>query len=252
MVKRILGSYRWRRRLAWIGGFLAVAVALVVTILLLPNGEANKLQATPTGTIPAQTVVQVIKQVRLTRADKRGVNRTLVAFVRTGVTRSDPAAAWDLVTPAMRSGVTRKEWNRGELPVLPFAGRIPDQPSWNVLTSYPGDVTIDLVVQPQNPKKHGPIAFAVDLKKTVRGGRWLIDSMIPEQAFEPAPSGGKSAKGAAAQQESRSSRERGNQWFYVIPGGLLALIVIVPTVFLLNNWRRHRAIERRYRAERGL
>jgi len=37
-----------------------------------------------------------------------------------------------------------------------------------------------------------------------------------------------------------------------VPGALLALIVLVPLVFLLNNWRKQRAIERRYRAERGL
>ena len=103
--------------------------------------------------------------MRLTAADRRAVNRTLVAFVRTGVTRKDPAAAWDLVTPAMRSGVSRKQWNGGELPVLPFPATIPDNPTWNVLTSYPGDVTIDLLLQPRRGAKRGPIAFAVELKR---------------------------------------------------------------------------------------
>jgi hypothetical protein len=38
----------------------------------------------------------------------------------------------------------------------------------------------------------------------------------------------------------------------VVPGALLVLIVLVPIVVLLNTWRRNRAIERRYRTERGL
>ena len=126
-----------------------------------------------------------LEQVHLTAADRRAVNRTLVAFVRSGVTRDDPAAAWDLATPAMRSSGTRKQWNAGELPVLPYPAQISDHPTWNVLTAFPGDVTIDLLLQPRRTSKRGPIAFAVELKRKERGGRWLVDSMIPEQGFAP-------------------------------------------------------------------
>jgi hypothetical protein len=57
------------------------------------------------------------------------------------------------------------------------------------LSAYPGDVTIDLLLQPRRTSKRGPIAFAVELKKQARTGRWLVDSMIPEQAFSPVESG---------------------------------------------------------------
>jgi hypothetical protein len=248
-MKGILSSYRWRRRLAWIGATIALVVGIVVAVFALPKDSGRHYNLEPTGTEAAQTVANVVKQVRLTAADKRAVNRTLVPFVRSGVTRKDPTAAWDLVTPAMRSGVSRKQWNGGELPVQPFPATIPDNPTWNVLTSYPGDVTIDLFLQPRRGAKRGPIAFAVELKKAKQ--RWLVDSMIPEQSFAPTPTGGKSANGGG-QEEQVSARASGNRWLFIIPGALLALIVIVPVVFLLNNWRKHRAIERRYRAERGL
>jgi hypothetical protein len=248
-MKGILSSYRWRRRLAWIGAGIALGVGIVVAVFALPKDSGRHYNLEPTGTEAAQTVENVVKQVRLTRAEKRAVNRTLVPFVRSGVTRKDPSAAWDLVTPAMRSGVKRKEWNAGVLPVQPYPARIPDNPTWNVLTSYPGDVTIDLFLQPRRGANRGPIAFAVELKKAKQ--RWLVDSMIPEQSFEASPSGGKSANGGG-QEEPVSARSSGNRWLFVVPGFLLALIVIVPVVFLLNNWRKHRAIERRYRAERGL
>ena len=248
-MKGILSSYRWRRRLAWIGAGIALAVGIVVAAFALPKDSGRHYNLEPTGTEAAQTVANNVKQVRLTAAEKRAVNRTLVPFVRSGVTREDPSAAWDLVTPAMRSGVERKEWNAGVLPVQPYPATIPDNPTWNVLTSYPGDVTIDLFLQPRRGVKRGPIAFAVELKKAKQ--RWLVDSMIPEQSFEPAPSGGKSANGGG-QEAQVTSRSSGNRWLFIVPGSLLALIVIVPLVFLLNNWRKQRAIERRYRAERGL
>jgi hypothetical protein len=248
-MRGILSSYRWRRRLAWIGAGIALAVGIVVAVFALPKDSGRHYNLEPTGTEAAQTVANVVKQVRLTAAERRAVNRTLVAFVRSGVTRKDSAAAWDLVTPAMRSGVSRKQWNGGELPVLPFPATIADNPTWNVLTSYPGDVTIDLLLQPRHGSNRGPIAFAVELKRA--RARWLVDSMIPEQGFAPTPSGGKTANGGG-QEQPVSARASGNRWLFIVPGALLALIVLVPLVFLLNNWRKHRAIERRYRAERGL
>jgi hypothetical protein len=246
----MLQSYRWRRRFAWVGGFVVLVAGLVVAAVLLPKDHGRRYELVPTGTTPAQTVENVVGKVRLTAADRRAVNRTLVAFVRSGVTRSDPAAAWDLATPAMRSGIDRKRWNAGEMPVQPFPARIPDKPSWNLLSSYPGDVTIDLVLQPQRTSRRGPIAFAVELKKQPQDGRWLVDSMIPEQAFEAAAPA-KSPKPVNVPNGRPPAGTLSPLWF-IVPGVLLALIALVPILILLNTWRRNRAIERRYRAERGL
>lgn len=246
----LLQSYRWRRRFAWAGGFLVLLAGVAVAAILLPKDHGRTYARVPTGTTPAQTVEAVVHQVRLTASDRRALNRTLVAFVRTGVTRADPEAAWALATPAMRSGIARARWNGGELPVQPFPARIPDKPSWNLLSAYPGDVTIDLLLQPRPTSKRGPIAFAVELKKHARTGEWLVDSMIPEQAFSPVASG-KQPKAVNVPNGKQPKGALSTLWF-VVPGALLALIVLVPMLVLLNTWRRNRAIERRYRAERGL
>jgi hypothetical protein len=249
-VRALLQSYRWRRRFAWAGGFVVVLIGFVAAALLLPKDHGRKYVLVPTGTEPAQTVETVTKQVRLTAAERRAINGTLVAFVRTAVTRADPAAAWDLATPAMRSGVDRKQWDGGELPVQPFPARISDKPSWNLLAAYSGDVTIDLVLQPQATSRRGPIAFAVELKKQSRDGRWLVDSMIPEQAFAPATPA-KSPKPVNVPNGKPPAGALSQKWF-IVPGVLLGLIALAPILILLNTWRRNRAIERRYRAERGL
>jgi len=234
--------------LAWIGGFAVFFIGVAVAAVLLPKDHGRELELSPTGTEPAQTVANALDQVHLTAADRRAVNRTLVAFVRSGVTRDDPAAAWHLVTAAMRSSGTRKEWNAGELPVLPYPAQISDHPTWNVLTAFPGDVTIDLLLQPRRTSKRGPIAFAVELKR--KSGRWLIDSMVPEQGFEP-------SEPEKVQQPGKvpngvPPKGKLSPLWFIVPGMLLALIALVPIFVLLNSWRRSRAIERRYRAEQGL
>jgi hypothetical protein len=77
-----------------------------------------------------------------------------------------------------------------------------------------------------------------------------MDSMIPEQAFSPVESG-KQPKAVNVPNGKPPKGALGTMWF-VVPGALLGLIALVPIFFLLNTWRRNRAIERRYRAERGL
>src|SRR6266516_467277 len=118
-MRGVLSSYRWRRRLAWIGAALVLGAGVAVAAIILGNGGPG-YQLAPTGTEPAQTNSSPAKQVRVTPAERRGVNETLVAFVRTAVTRSDSSAAWNLVTQLMRSGISRHDWNNGDLPVNPF------------------------------------------------------------------------------------------------------------------------------------
>src|SRR5206468_4831596 len=134
---------------------------------------------------------------------------------------------------------------------LPFPAKIPHKLSWSVLSSYPEDLSIDLLLQPRARSKRGPIAFAVELKQTRKHGSWLIDSMIPEQGFEPTSPAGGHTKRVAVPNGQAPKGTLSPLWF-VVPGVLLALIALVPIAVLLNTWRRNRAIDRRYRAERGL
>ena len=251
-MQAILQSYRWRRRFAWTGGSLAVAVAIVLLIVFLPKGSVEEHPGVRPG--PVDDVSGVGHQVAVTRAQRRAVNETLVAFIRTGVTRDDPAAAWNLVTPAMRAGVSRADWNDGQLPVTPYPARIAKRPEWSVLTSFKGDLTVDLLLQPKTGAKQGPIAFAVELKQA-RDGRWLIDSMAPEHVFAPAepPSAAQKApKPLPKNFKPEYARGRLSPLWFVIPGAVLGLIILVPLLIALLAWRRNRAIERRYRQERGL
>lgn len=243
-------SYRWRRRLAWSAGGALFLAGLTAAAIALPKDHGKRYQLAPTGTEPPQQVEGVRKQVRVTEAQRREVNRTLVAFVRLGVTRSDPAAAWDRATPAMRSVVTRKEWNGGALPVAPFPAQISDDPTWRVLTSYRGDLTIDLVLQPRPDSGQGPIAFAVELKKN-KEGRWLVDSMVPEHIFGPSAPPSATPRPVTVPNGKDLRGVLSPLWF-ILPALLLGLAVLVPTLIALNVWRRHRAIERRYRRERSL
>ena len=244
-MRGIVRSQHWRRRFAWLSSVFVVLVGLGIAAILLPKSHGIKYQLNPTGTQEPQGFAPQ-KQIHVNAAERRLVNATLLAFIRTGVTRADPAAAWNLSTPQMRAGILRKDWDRGELPVQPFAARIPKVPDWTVITSYPGDLTVDLLLQPRPGANVGPIAFAVELKR--RGGRWLVDSMAPEQVF--GPSSGAIPKPLAPGVKGQEPKARLSPLYFVIPGVLLGLVVIIPLALAIAHFWRTWQIERRYRRER--
>lgn len=239
-----LSSHRRQRRLLWIGVVVAAIVAFVVAAVALPTSKRAAPVVHYTG--PVQTVVDQ-QEVLLTRASRRAIDDTLNRFVHTGVDRSDPSAAWELVTPAMRAGVTRAQWNAGTLPVVPFPAQA-HKPGWTVLNSYPGDVTIDVILHARAETNRGAIAFAVGFKK--RDGRWLVDSMVPEQVFGGGGGGGRSASGKTSTVAAVGDKAALSPVWFVVPGILLGLAILAPAGFALRSFLRHRAIERAYREGR--
>ena len=63
-MRGIVQSYRWRRRLAWIGSSVALLVGLVVAALLLPKDHGVRYQLNPTGTEAVQSYAPLQKEVR--------------------------------------------------------------------------------------------------------------------------------------------------------------------------------------------
>ena len=248
---RILSSYRWRRRLAWAGVVLVLAVALVVAILSLP--EHGRRFTETFSDEPSQVVVNE-KPVPVTPAMRRQVNETLVRFVATAVTRKDPIAAWELSTAAMKAGTTRADWARGDLPVFPYPA-VPSQArSWTVLSSVKNDLVADLVLQPPKGSKRGPVEFNVELKAvgSGRARRWLVDSFIAIRTYDTsAASKPKPVKPAPAVVKPKYPKGRLSPAWFLVPGVLLGLLVLVPIGIAVVNWRRGVRAERAYRAGRG-
>src|SRR4051794_33262843 len=110
------GSPRARRRLLWIGGLLLVTIVAAAAVVALPKGHEAKEVFRPGAWVPSTP-----KNASMTPERQRAVNRVLDTFVPAAVERKDPMRALPLVTPAYRSGTSRQEWSRGELPVFPFS-----------------------------------------------------------------------------------------------------------------------------------
>jgi hypothetical protein len=122
---------------------------------------------------------------KLSAEDRAQINHTLDVFVNHAVKRHDPEAAYDVVTPALKGGMTRAQWANGDIGVYPYpaAGHVFHQ--WTIQYKTRDELSIELILAPT--AKHratlGQILFNVYLHPS--HGKWLVDSFMPGATFAP-------------------------------------------------------------------
>jgi|tagenome__1003787_1003787.scaffolds.fasta_scaffold20951064_3 hypothetical protein len=117
---------------------------------------------------------------RISAADRAEINRTLDDFVNSAIKRKDVRASYELVTPNMRYGVTRADWNSGDLPVYPFPARGSSFHNWTVDFVKPNHIGIELLLS-SSKRKDDSIQYFGEMKKL--HGHWLVDSLSPSATF---------------------------------------------------------------------
>ena len=216
-----------------LAAFGFVCLVVVVVFLLLPNTNGN-VKSTYSNE-PVQRVTSE-RQVPVTPLQRAAVNALFDAFVPAAVERRNPGAAYDLVTPAFRGGASRVAWRTGDLPVYPYEPRGGTFHGWTVDLSYRERMSVQLFMQPRNPK-NGPVAFSVDLRRL--HGRWLIDSFYPRTGYAPvaAAAGSRARPNPAAASGSgvnATPRQRGLMWVLLV--AFFSLIVAVPLCIFAAQW----------------
>src|SRR5436190_21617859 len=104
---RLVASPRIRRRLAFVGCFFGLAAGVAIFVALLPihssSYKSAELRLRGTDAAPPQP-----KPRKLTRADRRTIDKMLDVFVPTAVARHDVAASYDLASSELRAGMSRR------------------------------------------------------------------------------------------------------------------------------------------------
>jgi hypothetical protein len=122
---------------------------------------------------------------QLTKAERAQINATVDVLVNNGVKRVNVARSYDVVTPTMRAGMTRKQWKTGDIPIYPFPAQGRTFHHWVVKYIAKDEIGIEMVLFPtlRNKEGYGPIAFDAILKPVK--GRWLVDGFMPMATFAP-------------------------------------------------------------------
>ncbi|MDQ3992971.1 MAG: hypothetical protein M3229_04860, partial [Actinomycetota bacterium] len=188
---------------------------------------------------------------------RRAVERVLEEFVATAVTRRNVASSYDLTTRAMRAGMTRRQWAKGDIPVYPFPA-VPEKTEiLQVLGSYRRSVLVDVSLVPRSRADVGASDFTVELRRVGKGRsrRWLVQSFTPLRV-NPKPARNAAAGGTASEAgpppEKPISASKLDERWLLVPLSILALIVIAPVGLGVSEWWRARRAEARAATRREL
>jgi hypothetical protein len=240
-----LSSPRFRRRALKLSGLAAVAgAAAVVSILFWNTGHSYDSPVRPNE--PA-IVPEVSHSVSLSETERRQVLDTAAHFVRTAVRRENTAESFDLVSEQLRSGYTRRQWAKGDIPVQPYPV---DAARWKMDYTYEKEIGLSVYVIPRRGEPLTPMVFLLSLTRSP-SGEWLVDSWVPRPAsIDSSPPTGQSWSSAAAPGATASTSA---------PSGRISGIwLTVPVLLLLSGLlfglfhiaRERRAVAKAERAYR--
>jgi len=245
MTSLVFSSPR-RRRLT--GRFVAAVVvvgAIAGAIAILPTRSSN--EPVPTSAGPAE-VVSTPETVAVTAKRRHAIDTLLDRFLPSALERRNLADLRTLVTPSFAAGVTDAEWQRGQIPVLPYKPRDSRFRGWVVNYSYANEVSLDVLVHPSAKEQLGAIAFTAVVKRT--HGEWLIHELVPTASFAKE----KKAPRILAQPDFQpnmvqgaTNKSRLSATWLAVPAAVLATILLVPIVVVLLNIRRNRRAMLAYR-----
>lgn len=122
---------------------------------------------------------------KLSAADRAQVNRTLDVFVNHAVKRHHPEAAYGVITPTLKGGMTRAQWAKGDIGVYPYPAAGHRFHQWTIQYKTKDELSVELILAPtaRYRAKLGQILFNVYLHPS--HGRWLVDSFMPGATFAP-------------------------------------------------------------------
>jgi hypothetical protein len=261
----IFSSPRWRRRLAPPLVLAALAAPLIYLGIHLSD-PGNPGNATgPAVNVPGYTQP---KPAPFTKAKQRAVKKVLREFILTAVDRRDVGRSWEISAPSLREGFTRRQWSRGDLPVVPYPAANRGLGRWSFVEySYADAVGLEVFLFPKPGSGWSAMTADVELVKG-RDGKWRVDYWMPKKFHGPpslakATPGAKKAKPAkkapthravgkrrAAAPTAAATPKPSRAW-WIVPIALLALIVLTPIGIGVGSWYRNRRAEREYLRTHG-
>jgi hypothetical protein len=207
------------------------------------------------------------KRSPFTPSEQQAVRPVLADFIRNAVARDyggDVAKAWDVAGPDLRQGVSRRQWDRGDIPVVPYPAANHGLGDWSyVKYSYTDTVGLEVFVFPQPGSGYSAMTADAEVVKD-KQGKWYVNYWLPEKFHGPPAlsaaqkkaerKAAKAAAAAAAKQPRKQrqaaelpnpeARRTGGLWL-LVPLGLLSLIILAPLTAIIVIWLRNRREQRR-------
>jgi hypothetical protein len=166
-----LSSPRNQRRLLWVsGGVFGIGLIVFLSVFVLRGSPGP---TSPISTLPAQTTPKQVKAPADPKAFK--VART---FIETAVLRKNLDAAYPIVNQEIKGGLTKKQWETGNIPVIGYPADNSKTAAFTVLWSYKTQLMtiVDLVAKRgSHVRPHLPFFLGLVRDHNKPNGKWLVN-----------------------------------------------------------------------------
>jgi hypothetical protein len=172
-------SPRQQRRLFFASlVLLAGGIAALLAVVVLPS-KTNKLD-TPISKIPAQ----VVKRDPVAPVDPAAITIGRM-FLTTAVVRKNLDWAYDNVHVDLKGRMTRKQWDLGNIPVVPFDAQNAQTTAFIPIFHLREEVEFLIYLVPKQHAVYAgdrPRQFFIALRREHDrpGGRWLVSYFEPD------------------------------------------------------------------------
>jgi hypothetical protein len=166
-----LGSPRNQRRLLWLsGGVFGIGLIVFISVFVLRGSPGP---SSPISTVPAQTAAKQVKAPPDPQAFK--VARK---FIETAVLRKNLDAAYPIVNSEIKGGLSKKQWETGNIPVIGYPAGNSKTAAFEVLWSYKTQLmtVVDLVAKKgAHVRPHLPFFLGLVRADNKPNGKWLVN-----------------------------------------------------------------------------
>jgi hypothetical protein len=239
-VRSVLSSPRRRRRITWTGVLLALGGAVTYSMIHWSNTSHYHMLKPHAGT---PQVVLPPTRVSFKSAKHEGVLQVAAAFVNTAVKRKDLDKAFDLASPSLKSGFTRKSWAHGDIPVQPYPV---DVAKYDLKGSFSDEVWLQVAVFPDKAhRSFTPTTFDLVLKPFGQGKarHWLVDSWA-HTGYLSIPSGPEGTKDTTVIEYKSAA----SPWLVLLPLSAFGLGLVLLAAVGARGWWRHSRAMKRYKS----
>jgi hypothetical protein len=178
-------------------------------------------------------------------AKQEGALVVAAKFVNTAVKRRHVASSFELTTPALHTGYTRKAWATQDIPVVPYPV---DFAKYQVKGSFTDSVWYQVAVFPDKAHASVPAAvYDLVLKPSGTGTarHWLVDSWAPA-GYTGMPSGplGGSGNRRASGEVVEYKGSLSGFWLLLPVSGFALGLLLLAGLGVRGWWRNSRAVKR--------
>jgi hypothetical protein len=244
----------------WVGALLLLVGAAIAAGVFYPNtADDDEPESAAVAPRRAQ-MYREPKTVRLTKADREVALRNALQFVNTAVARRRVERSYDLVTPDLRQGISRAEWGKGEIPVVPYPAA---EVRVRVDYSYENELGLTMMLVPPSTSRVAPATFNMDMRAigSPKDRRWLVSSWTPTANITELPAAQDAGSGPEAsgfpnlgntdQGQRGLNAPLGAAWI-IVPLSVFGLALMIPVALGVRSWLQNRRALREYERTRPL